>query len=151
MIKILILLLVLLSGCAYFNTIRYDESFSSIPTEPQKVKILPTLPQEKFTVLGEIKCSAAPASNWNSLYSRLKEEAAKLGGDAIIVNAGTQYGGTYTTLGTSTTTGSASAYGLGNSVYVQGSSQTTNYPGYSIPVYKKEINALVIKFNNNQK
>lgn len=107
-LQLLICLTLFLIGCATFNTIQYTGDAKFPPPDPSNIKIIPvqfsqTIPKESL-ILSEIRCSHAPASNITNVYKKLQEEAAQLGADAIVINSSTNYAGTYTTPGTSTTT-----------------------------------------------
>lgn len=138
----LLVLVMLVSGCATFSSRKYPVKESYPPTNPVNIEIFKFFPPVPYKPIGEVEAKAAPASNWDSLYNRLKEEASIMGGDAIVVQEGKEFGGIYTAPGYSTTTGSASVFG--NTAY--GSARTTYYPGSSFPIMKKRIVGIVIKY-----
>ena len=142
----LLILVVLVSGCATFSSQKYPIKESYVPTKPEDIAIFKFFPPVAYKPIGEVEARGAPASKWDSLHRRLKEEAAKIGGDAIVIQEGKEFSGIYTAPGSSTSTGSA--YGSGGAVY--GSSQTTYYPGPSVPMMKKQIIGVVIKYTENE-
>ena len=142
----LFVLTVVMCGCATFSSQKYPIKESYPPTNPEDIAIFKFFPPVAYKPIGEVETKASPASKWSSLHRKLKEEAAKMGGDAIVIQEGKEFSGIYTAPGSSTTTGSA--YGSGSAVY--GSSQTTYYPGPSVPMMKKRIIGVVIKYTGDE-
>ncbi len=159
-------MIMLISGCANFYSSRYPNSNYS-PTIAEAIPIYNNFPPTPYEVIGEVGAEGAPASSWSGIVKRMREYAAQIGGDAIVIqNQATPYVGTYNTPTTVDTTstvhGSAytnvqgSAYSSGNYIYGQahgqtygqayGQSHTTINPGTSIPMYGKSVKALIIKF-----
>lgn len=157
-IIILLFVVVFLTGCASFYCSRYPNNTYS-PTVADNIPIYNNFPPSAYEVIGEVGANGAPASSWGGIGKRMREYAAQIGGDAIVIqDQATPYAGTYSTPGHSTTSSSAygSAYGsaqiYGNSAYGQaqgsayGTSQTTYYPGQNIPMFGKSVKGAVIKF-----
>jgi len=143
-----------ISGCANFYCSRYPNNNYS-PTVASALPIYNNFPPVPYEVIGEVGADGAPASSWSSIGRRMREYAAQIGGDAIVIQSQeSPYVGSYNTPTTATTTSSAygSAHGSGNYVYgqVHGQSQTVINPGSSIPMYGKSIRAIVIKFIANK-
>ena len=150
--KIILILLaaLVLSGCASFYASRYPGN-NYAPTIAANIPIYNNFPPQSYEVIGEVGGGGAPMSSWAGMGKRIREEAAKMGGDAIVIQqVDTPYVGTYNTPSTSTTNSSAYGSVYGNRNYatgqVYGQSQTTYYPGSSIPMYGKSVKAVVIKF-----
>ncbi len=74
-----------LFGCASFDVIKSDESKHYPPTKPEDVKILEKAPEGKYTIIGEIRAEGETLSIRESMKKRMREEAAELGGQAIIL------------------------------------------------------------------
>jgi len=147
---ILILSVFLLAGCANFYCSRYPNC-NYAPTVAANIPIYNNFPPTPYEVIGEVGGNGAPASSWSGMGKRMREYAAQIGGDAIVLQSQeTPYTGTYNTPATAATTSTAygSAYGSGNYVYGQayGESQTVYNPGVNIPMYGKSVRAVVIKF-----
>lgn len=94
-------------------------------------------PPVEFEVIGEVEGRGAPAATWDSVHMAMKKEAAKIGGDAIIiVESKREYAGTYNTPQT------GNAFVSGNYIYY------TYNPGTSMPMMKKHIIGVVIKWKS---
>ncbi len=160
--KIFFLLIfsIFLQGCATFYASRYPNN-TYFPTDAKTVQIYYNMPPGEFEFIGEVSGEGAPASNQDNMLLRLKEYAAQIGGDAIIIQSiDHPFTGTITTPGTITgsTRGNAYTNFSGNvnpySWYYSGQG-TTNYNSQSYytytpptvtPLFGKNIKALVIKF-----
>ncbi len=142
----LFVIAMLVSGCAYFSSQRYPIKENYAPTNPDKVAIFKFPPPTPYQTIGEVEAKAAPASNWDSLHRRLKEEAAKMGGDAIIVQEGKEFAGMYNSGGYASTTGNAQVYG--NSATFN--ANTYYSPTTSMPMMKKRILGVVIKYKEDK-
>ena len=139
----LLVLVMLVSGCATFNSQMYPLKETFAPTDPEKIQVFKNRPPIAHIPIGEVETRAAPASRTSSIYNQFKKDAAKMGGDAVvIVSEGTEYLGTYNQPTTSTTYGSGQVYG--NSVSYSGT--TYGSGGYSTPIMKKKIYGVVIKY-----
>lgn len=57
------------------------------PSNKKEVKLYYLIPPVPFEVLGEVEVKGAPAASWRRVEGRLKKEAAKIGGDAVILLA----------------------------------------------------------------
>lgn len=101
LIKILSLIL-FVAGCGTTSKISvmpYDDSLVLPPTNPQTVKIFNDFPSREFDKIGEIQLS-----DWmwgqNDLLvgargrqeDKLREEAAKMGGNAVVIRRDGAYG-----------------------------------------------------------
>ena len=96
----------------------------------------PTVP---FEIIGEVEARGAPAASWDSVEWYMREKAATIGGDAIVlVDRKEEYAGTYTT----PSTGNAFVYG--NYVYY------TYRPGSSYAMKRKHLVGLVIKWKGKE-
>lgn len=142
----LFIVVMLASGCAYFSSQMYPIKENYTPTNPDKVAIFRFPPSTPYQAIGEIEVKAAPASNWNSLHRRLKEEAAKMGGDAIIIQEGKEFAGMYNSGGYTETTGNAQVYGNSASF----NANTYYSPTTSVPMMKKRILGVVIKYKEDK-
>jgi hypothetical protein len=108
--KQIILLLasgIFLAGCATTTSlpksVLYDSAKTYPATNPANIKIFQSEPPQKFIKIGEVELEsseygpdavgdilAGPANNWGrdtsaTFEKKLKEETAKIGGDAIII------------------------------------------------------------------
>jgi len=168
--KLLTILLCLgLCGCASFYASRYPNDEYS-PTSPDSIPVYNNYPPVPYEIIGEVGGNGAPLSSWQGMGKRLREYAAQMGGDAVVIaEQATPYVGTYTTpttvdttssaYGTANTTWSGSAQVYGNNIYGQasgdtygqayGQSHTTINPGTSTPMYGKEVKAYVIKYKQS--
>jgi hypothetical protein len=86
-----IISLIFLPGCATFHSASYFDNGTYSPTEPKSVKIFYTIPPRNFVKIGEVSASGAPASNVDNMIEKLKTEAAKMGGDAILLETSYTY------------------------------------------------------------
>lgn len=125
---VLLVLVILLSGCASFGVARYNDQVNYPPTNPNLVKIFNSEPPQPFEKIGELTCNAAPASSFNSINKRFQMEAAKMGADAVIVNTNLITGGVYHNM---------NSYGSG-------------FSGSATPMYKKSILGIAIKFKEDK-
>ncbi|MFA5125340.1 MAG: hypothetical protein WC473_06010 [Patescibacteria group bacterium] len=157
---------IFMSGCASFYCSKYPNC-NYAATSAETIPIYNNFPPTPYEVIGEVGGDGAPASSWSGMGKRMREYAAQIGGDAIVIQSQeTPYRGTYNTpttvsttssvYGSATTSTYGSAYRSGNYVYGQsrgqiygrahGQSRTTINPGTSIPIYGKSVRAAVIKF-----
>ncbi|EXF93523.1 hypothetical protein HK44_007545 [Pseudomonas fluorescens HK44] len=78
-----------LSACSsiHAHTTEYAGAQHTTATSPNSVQILRTPPTRPYTRLGEVilHSSTQPAPPVNEFEQRLREEAAKIGGDAVVV------------------------------------------------------------------
>jgi hypothetical protein len=79
------LLCLLLCGCASFYAVKLDEDKVYPPTKPADVQILKKAPEQPYIVIGEIRAQGETISVQENMEQRLKEKAADMGGDAIIL------------------------------------------------------------------
>ena len=155
-----------LTGCASFYAKQYP-GYSYAPTIAKYIPIYDNYPSGEYMIIGEVGSEGAPASRWAGMGKRMKEYAAQMGGEAVVISSvATPYVGTYTTPGTMTsnTTGTAqtnlrgTANIYGDQVNYRGSGNTTyssntvsTYtPSTSTPMYGKRVKAFIIKFGNKQ-
>jgi len=82
---LLTVLCLVLAGCASFDVTKSDESMKYHPTNPEEVKILEKAPEAKYTVIGEIRAEGETLAIKDSMKQRMREEAAQIGGQAIIL------------------------------------------------------------------
>lgn len=78
------LLAIILQGCAAYKSVHYGEEYSS-PTHIENVKVLTYKPQGNFIKLGEVSVFGVTSSNRIYMLNQLKEMAADMGGDAVII------------------------------------------------------------------
>jgi len=145
---------VLLVGCATATVNPYPNS-GYAPSNPESVSVYYNFPPQPYKVIGEVYYSGAPAASWTGAGKLLRQEAAKIGGDAVVVQQqDTPYVGTITTPGYV----SGSTYGTTRGSYF-GSSYVGNYsaqssyvysPPTATPLYGKRIVGIVIKFQSTQ-
>ena len=81
----LAVLCLVLVGCASFDVTKSDETKKYPSTRPEDVKILEKSPEAKYTVIGEIRAEGETLSIKDSMKQRMREEAAAIGGQAIIL------------------------------------------------------------------
>ncbi len=81
--------LVALTGCASLetHTMQYVGAPRLTPTDPAKVQILRTAPTRAHERLGEVTVAASvePSPSIEKIESALKERAAALGADAVLI------------------------------------------------------------------
>lgn len=84
--KIICLLLVMtiIVGCAAFKSVHYGEEYSPATTM-EKVEVLSYEPGQKYIKLGEVTVFGVTDSNRFYLLNQLREMAAEMGGDAIVL------------------------------------------------------------------
>ena len=82
----LLALVILVSGCANFNVIKYNDRVNYPPTNPDAVRLFNSDPPQAFEKIGELKCDVAMISSYTAIRRRIQEEGAKLGADAVVVN-----------------------------------------------------------------
>ena len=80
----LLLAVLFLQGCAAFQSIHYGEEYSP-PTGVENVQVLFHAPGEEYVKLGQVTVFGVTPSNRGYMLSRLKEMAAEMGGDALIL------------------------------------------------------------------
>jgi len=121
-------------GCVKAKVASYPNK-GYAPTNPANVQVFNMKPPADFEVIGEVVGRGAPAASWDSVYSGMKKEAAKIGGDAIIlIESKREFIGTYNTPDT------GSVFVSGNYVYY------THNPGTSTPMMRKHGIGIVIKW-----
>lgn len=85
---IAIFVLVLTVGCVKRDSIRYV----TLPPKPiEQVELLPGPPNKPFRVIGNVFLDGAPASSWQSVADAAREEAARIGADAVFMGQAGEY------------------------------------------------------------
>ena len=79
-----LLALFLISGCAAYKSVHFGEDYSP-PTDIENVEILFCSPESEFVELGEVKVYGVTASNRSFMLQQLREMAAEMGGDGIVI------------------------------------------------------------------
>jgi hypothetical protein len=144
----------LFTGCATARVNPYPNSHYA-PSNPQNVGVYYNFPPQQYEVIGEVYYNGAPAASWTGAGKLLRQEAAKIGGDAVIVQQqDTPYVGSITTPGyiNGSTYGTTMGSYSGSS-YVGTYSAQSNYiysPPTTTPLYGKQIIGIVIKFQSAQ-
>ncbi|MFB0562274.1 MAG: hypothetical protein ACETWM_13805 [Candidatus Lokiarchaeia archaeon] len=131
----LMILLLILIGCISSKITPYPTAYYE-PTYPEEVEVYYLIPTTPFEVIGEVQVSGAPAASWRRVGERLKNEAAKIGGDAVIL-----------------VSKQAPLVGVYQSpIYVyRGQYYYSVSPSMSLPMYGKYLFGLVIKWNLDEK
>lgn len=80
----LIFACVLLSGCTTFGSAKYTDTVYPA-TNPQDVKVFFEQPPVEFVKIGEVTADTSNTSMHSHVIERLKEMAAQMGADAIIL------------------------------------------------------------------
>ena len=143
---------VLTAGCARARVNPYPGASGLSPNDPQRVAVYRLfLPPEPFKVIGEVNYEGAHLASWSGAEKLLRQEAAKAGGDAVIVlDQHSELAGVWTTPGqiSGSTSGSESGMLIGNmySGSYSGHSSYTYSPPTTTPIYHKRIIGLVIRF-----
>jgi len=142
----------LLTGCATATVNPYPNARYA-PSNPQSVGVYYNFPPQPYEVIGEVYYGGAPAASWTGAGKLLRQEAAKIGGDAVVVQQqDTPFVGSITTPGY----GSGSTYGTTMGSY-SGSSYVGTYSAHSsyvysppttTPLYGKRIVGIVIKLQS---
>jgi hypothetical protein len=155
-------------GCASFYCSRYPNN-NYPPTVAENIPIYNNYPPTPYEIIGEVGGDGAPASSWGGIGKKMREYAAGIGGDAIVIqsqatpyigsiNTPTTISTTSSTYGSANTAITGSAQIVGNNIYgqasgqtygrVYGQSETVIHPGSSTPMFGKSVRAFVIKFNS---
>ena len=71
-------------GCASVSSATYPGAALS-PTDSSSIAIYYNAPPVPYDVIGEVQYQGAPAAQWSGAEKLLREKAAKMGGDAVIV------------------------------------------------------------------
>jgi hypothetical protein len=79
-----ILGLVILTGCASVDITKTSSGYSE-PTDPNKVEILKTRPEQTFTELGTLTVTGFDSSDVAKMHNAIRQKAAPLGANAVIV------------------------------------------------------------------
>ncbi|MDP8234091.1 MAG: hypothetical protein P9M06_04755 [Candidatus Saelkia tenebricola] len=84
--KVFYLLLVALffQGCAAFQSIHYGEEYSP-PTHVENIQLFSYNPEKGYVELGQVTVFGVTHSNRIHMLGRLKEMAAEMGGDAVVL------------------------------------------------------------------
>ena len=94
----------------------------------------------KYEAIGEVRYEDPDGGDWEGAQRRLQQEAAELGGDAVVVQAHERY-----------PMGSQWTFGGGTDVSVTGSGEhqtvdVTHHPSTVVPVPGREVRGVVIKY-----
>ncbi len=81
----LVLLCLLLAGCASFSIVKLGNGKVYAPSNPAGVRILTQEPSLPYVVIGEVRAQGETISVRENMEQRLKEKAAAIGADAIIL------------------------------------------------------------------
>lgn len=80
----LLVMTMLLSGCASYSVNLYENTTHYKPTNPKEVRVFHKIPQDRgFIELGEITVSGV--DTWSWAENALKKKTAELGGDAVYI------------------------------------------------------------------
>lgn len=82
----LLLSLLSLAGCARVSTISYP-SASYMPTNARDIRIYHIHSPVQWEAIGRVSYLGPPWLSWESVYKRFQREAAKLGGDAVVIRS----------------------------------------------------------------
>ncbi|MCK9432507.1 MAG: hypothetical protein M0R00_06080 [Candidatus Omnitrophica bacterium] len=77
-------LCLMLSGCASFDGNTVGNKVYP-PTSPVNIEILEQAPSEPYEVIGDVNAEGQTFAVQENMKERLKEKAAEMGGDAIIL------------------------------------------------------------------
>ncbi|MDP8252914.1 MAG: hypothetical protein P9X27_00730 [Candidatus Kaelpia aquatica] len=80
----LFLVLLMLQGCAAYKSVHYGQDYSS-PTDVDDIEIFSFSPGGSYIQLGEVTVFGVTPTNRAHMLERLKDMAAEMGGDAIII------------------------------------------------------------------
>lgn len=83
----LMLLCLLLVGCASFDVTKMDNVKTYPPNNPADVEILTQEPARPYVVIAEIRAQGETISRQENMKERMKEKAAAMGADAIILKS----------------------------------------------------------------
>jgi hypothetical protein len=141
---------ILLSGCVRAKGVAYPYA-AYAPTDPAKVVIYETIPPVPMEVIGEVSAEGAPAASWERVAEYVKEDAAKLGGDAVILLVADQpFAGVYYLPGqtTATTSGTLTTWGAGGTY--TGTTTYTTTPGFATALYRKRLRGVIVRYTAEQ-
>jgi hypothetical protein len=80
------LVCLLAGGCVSTNVQRFDDTVRPA-REPGAVEVLTETPERRYTVIAVIEAkSGAVFDSFDDLRKEMREEAARLGGDAVILS-----------------------------------------------------------------
>jgi hypothetical protein len=80
----IILVISLISACANVSVTKTADGFYP-PTNPSLVKILKTLPDQKYIELGTVTASGFDANDVAKMHNALRSQSADLGANAVIL------------------------------------------------------------------
>lgn len=133
---------IVLAGCANDGTALQIGEQAYPPTDPLQIAILIEPPRRKHVIAGLVDSQASTDDYLSKSRAQaaavriLKQQAAKLGGHAIVLTAKGSRPYAQMTIGSSSTNVIANSYGsaqaqvIGNNIYGQGNS-VTNLSGYT--------------------
>lgn len=125
--------LFLSTGCIRSKSTPYPTAVYEA-TSPEEVEVYYLIPTTPFEVIGEVEVRGAPTASWGRVESRLKGEAAAIGGDAVILlSKQNPFVGVYQP-----------------PTYIHsGRTYYTVYPGVAVAMYGKYLFGLVIKWKQD--
>jgi len=81
-----ILVLSILTGCATGEATRTSSTHYA-ETDPKSVQILFEKPSKKYEVIGFVSGEGAKLASQEAVFNAMREEAAKIGADAILMRS----------------------------------------------------------------
>lgn len=144
----------LLLGCATSSLARYPNA-NYEPTDPNKIAVYNNFPPVNYEVIGEVGGEGAPLASWDSVTEKMRQQAALIGGHAIIIQTQESvYKGSLTSpgriQGNTQTTYNLTTNKPRNFIGPIGSSASqSDYiytPGTSTPMYRKHQRGIVIRY-----
>lgn len=82
---IISLVLLMLYFSCVGSRVMPQPDFNFEPTRQRDVKIYYIEPEKPYIKIGMVEARGAPLSSWKKLENYLRKEAAKIGGDAVII------------------------------------------------------------------
>ena len=79
-----VLSLTVLASCATVDITKTSSGYSE-PTDPNKVEILKTRPEQTYTELGTLTVTGFDSSDVAKMHNAIRQKAAPLGAHAVIV------------------------------------------------------------------
>ena len=74
-----------MSGCSSVQSKHYTRAPQYPPTDPAKVEIYRVEPAEPYERLGEIEYDGMAIASWSGAEKKVREKAAAMGADAVLV------------------------------------------------------------------
>lgn len=82
----ILVLIALMSACANVSITKTGEGFYS-PTKPGSIKILKTVPDEKYIELGTVTTSGYNSSDVAKMHNAIRSKSSALGANAVILTS----------------------------------------------------------------